>query len=78
MMVQHTPPRMLNAAAVASLFGKSRAWFYEHRHALERDGFPRRDQLLKSWDRMAIERWLDCRVGLSTKAVASEDAWSKV
>jgi len=51
------------ARAVARIMGRSAAWFYGHRTALEKHGFPMKDRLLGGWHRPAVEAWLAKRAG---------------
>lgn len=58
-------PRLWNARQVANRLGRSVPWFYTHHQALAaREGFPRKDPILKLWDSSAVEAWLNRRAGL--------------
>jgi predicted DNA-binding transcriptional regulator AlpA len=67
--------RILDAAGVAGLFGKSRAWFYGRRTQLEARGFPRRDQLMGGWDAEAVHRWIDRQSGSDHPTAVADDPW---
>ena len=57
-------PLVISARQVALLIrARSAAWFYEHRPALEKQGFPAKDDLLGGWHRPAVEAWLAKRAG---------------
>jgi len=52
---------VLSPNGIASLFGKSKSWFYLHRQELEEAGFPTRDPLLRGWSASAVFNWFDLR-----------------
>jgi predicted DNA-binding transcriptional regulator AlpA len=58
-------PTVLRAAALGRLLGRSTTWFYQHRRALEKAGFPAKDALLGGWHRPAVEAWLAKRAGIA-------------
>jgi hypothetical protein len=52
---------VLSPNGIASLFRKSKSWFYLHRQELEEAGFPTRDPLLGGWSATAVFEWFDLR-----------------
>ena len=44
--------------------GRGLSWWYEHRAELEAAGFPKRDDLIGGWSRLAIGRWEAERAGV--------------
>ena len=57
-------PRIWNGVVVSRRLGMSQSAFCRRRHELEALGFPNYDHILKGWDSVAIESWLDKRSGL--------------
>lgn len=53
--------RIAKADDIATIFSKSKGWFYAHRKRLEQLEFPKRDAELGGWDIMAITAWFDSR-----------------
>lgn len=64
-------PVMLNEQETAALLGLSINAFQGKRPALQKQGFPKPDPLLRRYYRRAILAWLDGRAGL---AAISRDA----
>jgi len=61
--VSAEPRHIVRSCAIAQMLGHSVGWFYAHRDALERAGFPKND-LLGGWSRAGIEQWLAKRAGI--------------
>lgn len=57
-------PRLMNAQQTANYLGRSLSWFHKHRPILERNGFPQPVPQIGSWDRRAIDQWLNVQGGL--------------
>lgn len=55
---QEITPRLWKAPAVAARLGVSLGTFNNRLKDLVESGFPARDPIFKSWDSVAIERWL--------------------
>jgi hypothetical protein len=66
----------MTAIDTADYLGRSDTWFREHLGELYAQGFPRPLALFSSWDRRAVDLWLD-RIGSieSPSAEAEADAW---
>jgi hypothetical protein len=72
------PRRGMNVAETAAYLGcPSTTCFVEHRSALEAAGFPRPLPLLETYDRIAIDRWLDEQGGSESALRNFSDAWMK-
>ena len=69
-------PRLMNAQQTADYLGRSLSWFQAHRPDLERNGFPQPVPFIGSWDRRAVDHWLDRQGGL-TEITAHETSYSE-
>jgi hypothetical protein len=69
------PPRGLTDADCAFYLGRSQSWLAEHRPKLEAAGFPPRMQLIGTYDRKAVDAWLDRQGGLEVALQEFGDPW---
>jgi hypothetical protein len=65
--------RLLTASEVAALFNRRPRWFYEHRHALERRGFPK-PVIHGAYDPEAIKAWRRSQMSPTLRALLREPA----
>ncbi len=65
--------RMLDVLDVTSRLGRSRAWFYQHRQELNALGFPRPHPVIRKWDAVQVEDWLNGQMGLTTSKAPAND-----
>lgn len=66
-------PRYINAQGVAKMLGYEKSWFYETLSELEKQGFPKKDPLMKKWSREAIIKWDQCRNGANAFVPSPHD-----
>lgn len=59
------PQAVISAREAAGIIGHSISWLYKHKAKLEAQGFPKRDDLLGGWPRVAVEGWVARRMGIS-------------
>ena len=66
----------MNKVETAAYIGRSSTWFTTQLGTLYASGFPRPLPLLDSWDRFAVDRWLD-RLGgeVPLREHDEHDAW---
>lgn len=69
-------PRLMTTIETAGYLGRSDTWFREHLAELYARGFPRPLAMFASWDRRAVDLWLD-RLGDLAPAAdeGGADAW---
>lgn len=57
--------RYIDTEGVAKILGRSRAWFYARRRSLENIGFPRPHPIIKRYNSVLIQKWVDGQSFLS-------------
>lgn len=61
---------------MAGYLGRSDTWFREHLPELYAKGFPQPLGMFGSWDRRAVDLWLDRIGGIEVEPEAADaDAW---
>jgi predicted DNA-binding transcriptional regulator AlpA len=63
---------ILRSQDVAALLDHSAGWFYANKPDLEAAGFPKKDDLLGGWNRLAVEQWLAKRSGVGNSTTAED------
>jgi hypothetical protein len=72
-------PRVLNVATLCAYIGKSETWFTEHRAELEADGFPEPHPIIRGYDRVAVDAWLDrASPALLASSAPAARSWGKL
>jgi hypothetical protein len=71
------PPRGMTDADCAAYLGRSLTWLADHRVQLEAAGFPPKLSLIGTYDRKAIDAWLDQQGGVDSALQDFESAWMR-